>query len=100
MTFNSLELRFLELLKVKNDTGVSLMEINDLINFGSPTFDTLKKRREIFLRNLKNKLEKILDIPADEIFQEVRNEEDKRMKSIKINQELFHRLENIIKENN
>lgn len=100
MTFNSLELRFLELLKVKNDTGVSLMEINDLINFGSPTFDTLKKRREIFLRNLKNKLEKILDIPADEIFQEVRNEEDKRMKSIKLNQELFHRLENIIKENN
>jgi hypothetical protein len=72
--------------------GVEIHQINDLLNFGDPSIDTLKKRREQLLKEFKYKLSKHFNIELNEVFLEERMSTDKRMKIMFLNPLIFERL--------
>jgi hypothetical protein len=73
-------------------SGLEISAINDLVNYDDPTIDTLKKRREILLKDLRIKLSIHYNIPVSQIFIEHRMETDKRMKLIFLNPEIAKSL--------
>jgi hypothetical protein len=87
-----------ELIKLllKSSNGLEISFINDLVNYDNPSLDTLKKRREILLRELKIKLALVFNISESEILIEQRMVTDKRMKLIFLNPEILNRLTNIV----
>jgi hypothetical protein len=87
-----------ELIKLllKSSNGLEISFINDLVNYDNPSLDTLKKRREILLRELKIKLALVFNISESEILIEQRMVTDKRMKLIFLNPEILNRLANIV----
>jgi hypothetical protein len=50
---------------------------------------TLKKRRDICLKDINYQLSVLLAVPSETIFIESKEEQDKRIKKIKINPELI-----------
>jgi hypothetical protein len=84
--FNQTELDLLKLLIVHQETGLEISYINDLVNHDQPSIDTLKKRREILLKDLRYKLASKFNISKEEVFIERRMENDKRMKLLFLNE--------------
>ena len=84
--FNQTELVFLKLLIFHQENGLEISYINDLVNHDQPSIDTLKKRREILLKELRYKLAAKFNIQQEEVFIERRMENDKRMKLLFLNE--------------
>lgn len=84
--FNHTEKELLQLLLKFNETGLEISHINDLVNHDNPSIDTLKKRREILLKDLRYKLSSKFNIPQEDVFMERRMETDKRMKLLYLNE--------------
>ena len=84
--FNQTELDFLKLLIFHQENGLEISYINDLVNHDQPSIDTLKKRREILLKELRYKLAAKFNIQQEEVFIERRMENDKRMKLLFLNE--------------
>ena len=85
------ENRLMELF-LRSRLGLEISAINDLVNYDDPSIDTLKKRREILLKDLRIKLSIHYNIPVTQIFIEQRMETDKRMKLIFLNPEILNSL--------
>ena len=83
--FSSLEKDLIKMLITNGITGLEIASINDLIDYDNPSIDTLKKRREYLIKDLKFKLSNIFLIPQDQVFIEKRMENDKRMKILFLN---------------
>jgi hypothetical protein len=83
--FNQAELELLQLLFNNKERGLEISYINDLVNYDNPTIDTIKKRREILLKDLRYKLSSKFNIPQEGVFIERRMETDKRMKLLFLN---------------
>jgi hypothetical protein len=84
--FNQTELDFLKLLIFHQENGLEISYINDLVNHDQPSIDTLKKRREILLKELRYKLAAKFNIQQEDVFIERRMENDKRMKLLFLNE--------------
>lgn len=84
--FNQIELELIQLLLTHRESGLEISHINDLVNHDQPSIDTLKKRREILLKDLRYKLASKFNIGQDEVFIERRMENDKRMKLLFLNE--------------
>ncbi len=78
--FNNAERALIQLLIVHREKGLEISHINDLVNFDQPSMDTLKKRRELLLKDVRYKLATKFKIPQEDVFVERRMETDKRMK--------------------
>lgn len=83
--FNPTEVQLIQLLLAHQETGLEISYINDLVNQDQPSVDTLKKRRETLLKELRYKLAAKFNIPQEEIFIEQRMVSDKRMKLLFLN---------------
>jgi DNA-binding transcriptional MerR regulator len=77
--------QLIQLLLAYQETGLEISHINDLVNQDQPSVDTLKKRRETLLKELRYKLAAKFNIPQEEIFIEQRMVSDKRMKLLFLN---------------
>lgn len=84
--FNQTELELLQLLFIHKESGLEISFINDLVNHDQPSIDTLKKRREILLKDLRYKLSSKFNISQEDVFIERRMETDKRMKLLFLNE--------------
>lgn len=84
--FNQTEMYLLKLLLTHQESGLEISLINDLVNHDQPSIDTLKKRREILLKELRYKLAAKFNIQQEEVFIEKRMENDKRMKLLFLNE--------------
>lgn len=84
--FNQTEIDLLQLLLTHHETGLEISYITDLVNHDQPSIDTLKKRREILLKDLRYKLASKFNIPQEEVLIEKRMETDKRMKLLFLNE--------------
>jgi hypothetical protein len=84
--FNQTEVEFLKLLIFHQENGLEISYINDLVNHDQPSIDTLKKRREILLKELRYKLAAKFNIQQEDVFIERRMENDKRMKLLFLNE--------------
>lgn len=65
--------------------GIEVAELNHHFNHGEPNYDTLKKRRELKLKELRKKISLHTGISEAEIFQEERLISDRRVKKIVLN---------------
>ena len=83
----------LECLLVILESGIEFININSLddifVSEYKASLPTVKKRREQSLKEIKFLLSFRLEVPADDIFIESRDEIDKRIKLIKINPKLL-----------
>jgi hypothetical protein len=84
--FNQTEVEFLKLLIFHQENGLEISYINDLVSHDQPSIDTLKKRREILLKELRYKLAAKFNIQQEEVFIERRMKNDKRMKLLFLNE--------------
>lgn len=80
------------LLLIKDNGEMELSALNDFFNEPGLSYETLKKRRESFLRSLRIKMAMITQKESEELLPEKKHPLDKRMKIICWNQEIF--LEN------
>ena len=71
------------------DHSLEIADINRLLEYDEPTPDTVKKRRENSLKNIKEKLAALTSIAQDEIFLEERHPKDRRIKIVKLNPNLL-----------
>lgn len=92
LVFTEAERDLLSLFIAHQDKGIEIHQINDLLNFGDPSIDTLKKRREQLLKEFKYKLSKHFNVELNEVFLEERMSADKRMKIMFLNPHIYERL--------
>lgn len=92
LLFSPTESQLVDLFFAKHNQGVEINLLNDLVNIGDPSIDTLKKRREQLLRELKITLSKHYQLDQNDIFREERMLSDKRMKIIFLNDDVFQKL--------
>lgn len=90
--FNPTEVQLIQLLLAHQETGLEISYINDLVNQDQPSVDTLKKRRETLLKELRYKLAAKFNIPQEEIFIEQRMVSDKRMKLLFLNKLVIFKI--------
>ncbi len=74
----------------KMQFGVSTNEINDIIQFGNPSIETLKKRRENLIKSFKLKISILYKIRPEDVLIETKNNEDKRLKIIYLNKKILN----------
>ena len=80
----------LEFLVQHKSAFVSLNKLNELFQLeDTESFSVISKRRETTMANLLFKLSTLLQIPKENIIIEQRNPADRRLKEVKLNQELF-----------
>ena len=70
------------------ETGLEVSDLNNFFNHGAPNFDTLKKRRELKLKDLRRKLAFSTGISEADIFQEERLVSDRRVKKMVLNESI------------
>jgi hypothetical protein len=87
--FNQNERELIRLLLLNQESGLEISFINDLVNHDQPSIDTLKKRREILLKDLRYKLASRYNLSPREVLFERRMETDKRMKLFFLNDFIF-----------
>ena len=84
--FDGYALTLLTTFLERPDEYISLQELDDLCNPDrKASYVSTKKRREQSLRIIKEKLAITLDINPKEVFIEIRDGEDKRIKKMKLN---------------
>ena len=79
------ELEILDFFFEAGSNGFESAELNRFFDYGDPNFDTLKKRRDIKMRELRKKLSAITGIASDEVFLEKRLDSDRRVKKLYLN---------------
>lgn len=84
--FTDAEWEVLHLVWTNNE--LELSSINSYFDEPGLSFETLKKRRESFIRGLRNKLANLTNLQVDQILVEKKHTMDKRMKIICWNKEL------------
>jgi hypothetical protein len=67
---------------------MELSALNEYFNEEGLSFETLKKRRETFVKNIRIKIALITRKPIEEILQETKHSVDKRMKIIHWNEDI------------
>jgi hypothetical protein len=77
------------------ESGFESTDLNRFFDYGDPNFETLKKRKDLKMRELKKKLSLITGISADEVFLEKRLESDRRIKKLYLNPEIKRENEGI-----
>lgn len=82
------ELAILEIFWAADSTGIEVSELNVLFNYGDPNFDTLKKRRELKLKDLRKKLAQLMGISESEVFVEQRLNSDRRVKKMALHPDI------------
>ncbi|MEN9700112.1 MAG: hypothetical protein RLZZ301_1310 [Bacteroidota bacterium] len=92
---STIEKKLLQLLIETHDRGLEINSVYDFVNHDNPSLDTLKKRREQLLKELRLKLSNHFSIALDEVFAETRLETDKRMKLIFLNPKIIIELKKI-----
>lgn len=83
---NDTENELVKLLINHSETGLEISFINDLVNQDQPSIDTLKKRRESLLKELRYKLATKFNLSQEDVFIEKRMNADKRMKLLFLNE--------------
>ena len=84
------EFLLLEYLVQQNHTFTPLNKLNELLQMEeTESFSAISKRRETTMANLLFKLSTLLHVPKETILEEQRNPNDRRLKEVKLNQELF-----------
>lgn len=98
-SFDPMELKLLELFYKNENQGIEISFINDIVNQDNPSIDTLKKRRENLVRELKNKISKECKIPVETVFLEEKSVLDKRIKIMKLNPIVFKKYTGLFDSN-
>lgn len=93
--FHSTEKKLLHMLKEHELEGLEISFINDLVNHDQPSMDTLKKRRELLIKDLRYKLAAKFNLTQEEVFIERRMETDKRMKLLFLNEQIVKALKKL-----
>lgn len=93
--FHSTEIKLLRMLKEHELEGLEISFINDLVNHDQPSMDTLKKRRELLIKDLRYKLAAKFNLTQEEVFIERRMETDKRMKLLFLNEQIAKALKKL-----
>lgn len=83
------ERQILELFLVKQDRRLELTRLNAFVDEDGISVDTLKKRREVLIKELRQKLSLISGLSADDIFIMHQHPLDRRLKIIELNPK-FH----------
>ncbi len=83
---NDTEKELVKLLINHSVIGLEISFINDLVNQDQPSIDTLKKRRESLLKELRYKLATKFNLSQEDVFIEKRMNADKRMKLLFLNE--------------
>lgn len=80
----------LKLLMEQNNSFIALSELNSVITLEpeKENYSAIKKRREVFLNELRREFSLMLGIEKDEIFKTKKNNVDRRIKEIKLNIEI------------
>ncbi len=82
------ELAILEIFWASDSEGIEVSELNELFSYGDPNFDTLKKRRELKLKELRRKLSQLLGISETEVYIEQRLNSDRRVKKMALHPDI------------
>lgn len=93
---NVTELELL-LLFIRNPDGIDINLLNEIISYGEPSIDTLKKRREYLLKEFKLKLSDYLKINSESVILEKRMSTDKRMKVFYMDENHIAKIKNDLK---
>lgn len=92
LDFSPTEKELLRIMKERSFNGLEISSINDLVGHDQPSIDTLKKRRELLLKDLRIKLAAKFNIPQEYVFIEQRMETDKRMKLLFLNESILNKI--------
>ena len=82
------ELAILEIFWASDSEGIEVSELNELFSYGDPNFDTLKKRRELKLKELRRKLAQLMGISETEVYIEQRLNSDRRVKKMALHPDI------------
>jgi hypothetical protein len=85
VAFSDLEIKMCDILLSNGEEGVELSSLNNLLDDGQSNFEALKKRREIKMRELRNKLSEHSNLPLNEVIMEKKSDKDKRIKLFYLN---------------
>lgn len=92
-TLNDSEYQLLNLLLENND-GIDINLVNEIISYGQPTIETLKKRREYLFKEFKRKMSQFFKVNQENVIIEKRMNTDKRMKVFKLEDQLKQKMMN------
>ena len=73
---------------IQENGEMELSALNDYFNEDGLSYETLKKRRETFIKSIRIKIALITRKPIEEILQETKHSVDKRMKIIHWNEDI------------
>jgi hypothetical protein len=73
---------------IQENGEMELSALNEYFNEDGLSYETLKKRRETFIKNIRIKIALITRKPIEEILQETKHSVDKRMKIIHWNEDI------------
>lgn len=90
---NDSEYQLLNLLLENND-GIDINLVNEIISYGQPTIETLKKRREYLFKEFKRKMSQFFKVNQENVIIEKRMNTDKRMKVFKLEDQLKQKMMN------
>jgi hypothetical protein len=90
------EKALLDLFLNNSSEGIEISLVNDLVSYDDPSVDTLKKRRDNLLKELKQKLAIAFQLDTEQVFIEEKHHTDKRIKILKLNKKIS---ENVMKKN-
>ncbi len=86
--FTTLEKTILQLLLQTKD-GILISDLNNYFDEENITYATLKKRREIFMKKLKEKLALLNGLALEKTIKEAKSEKDRRIKIIALHPSLI-----------
>ena len=84
-SFSPIEVTLLTLFQESENNTLELAEINLVLEFDQATQETIKKRREVCIKALRQKISRLTDIHVEDVFIELKNHNDKRIKLLKLN---------------
>jgi uncharacterized protein YneF (UPF0154 family) len=87
------ERALLDMFLINGSNGIEISAVNDLVSHDAPSADTLKKRRENLLKELRQKLAGSFRLPPEEVFIEEKHPTDKRIKILKLHQKIADKLQ-------
>jgi hypothetical protein len=87
------ERALLDMFLINGSNGIEISAVNDLVSHDAPSADTLKKRRENLLKELRQKLAGSFRLPPVEVFIEEKHPTDKRIKILKLHQKIADKLQ-------
>jgi hypothetical protein len=82
----------LQLWMNKADGNLELNEINDFVSYDNPSIDTLKKRRENFLKTFNDEITSYYGFRSESVYTTAINPLDKRMKILVLNPKLIAKI--------